>query len=182
MSREAKINIQYYTTDYGELILGGYQGQLCLCDWKYRRMRTAIDERIQKGLQAQYYQESSEIIETTKKQLEEYFDGKRKQFDLPLWLVGTDFQKTVWNQLVEIPYGMTSSYLALAERLSNKEAIRAVAAANGANAISIIVPCHRVIGSDGSLVGYAGGVDTKKRLLRLEGSISPDEVIQQKLF
>ena len=84
-------------------------------------------------------------------------------------MFGSDFQKSVWNALIQIPFGETKSYLALSQQLQNPDAIRAVASANGANAISIIVPCHRIIGSDGSLVGYAGGLEAKKKLLRLEG-------------
>ena len=101
-------------------------------------------------------------------QLQEYFDGKRKAFDIKLNPEGTDFQKKVWNQLLEIPYGKTLSYLDLSKRLGDIKAIRAVANANGKNSIWIIIPCHRVIGSDGSLTGYAGGLNRKKWLLEHE--------------
>ena len=111
------------------------------------------------------------------KQLEEYFSGKRKQFSLKLNPEGTDFQKQVWKELLTIPYGKTISYLDLSKKLGNVKAIRAVANANGKNPIWIIIPCHRVIGSDGSLTGYAGGVHRKKWLLELE---SPYR--QQSLF
>ncbi|WP_310991613.1 methylated-DNA--[protein]-cysteine S-methyltransferase [Aequorivita marina] len=110
-------------------------------------------------------------------QLEEYFDGKRKDFSLKLALEGTDFQKRVWKQLQEIPYGKTMSYQEMANRLGDPKVIRAAASANGKNPISIIIPCHRVIGSDGSLTGYAGGLHRKKWLLEHE-SPSP----QQSLF
>lgn len=96
---------------------------------------------------------------------------ERKVFDIPLHLVGTIFQKTVWQGLIDTPFGTTLSYLELAKSIGNEKAVRAVATANGANAISIIVPCHRIIGGDGSLVGYAGGLDTKKRLLQLESNL-----------
>lgn len=102
------------------------------------------------------------------RQLDEYFAKERKEFDLPLMFVGTGFQKSVWNALLSIPYGKTESYGALAARLGRPTAVRAVAGANGANAISIIVPCHRVIGSDHSLTGYGGGIEAKKYLLELE--------------
>ena len=102
-------------------------------------------------------------------QLQEYFDGKRKAFDLKLNPEGTDFQKKVWNHLLEIPYGKTLSYLELSKRLGDVKAIRAVANANGKNPIWIIIPCHRVIGSDGSLTGYAGGLNRKQWLLEHEG-------------
>lgn len=101
-------------------------------------------------------------------QLQEYFNGKRKDFDIKLNPEGTDFQKKVWNQLLEIPYGKTLSYLELSKQLGDVKAIRAVANANGKNPIWIIIPCHRVIGSDGSLTGYAGGLNRKKWLLEHE--------------
>jgi len=101
-------------------------------------------------------------------QLQEYFDGKRKDFDIKLNPEGTDFQKKVWNQLLEIPYGKTLSYLELSKQLGDVKAIRAVANANGKNPIWIIIPCHRVIGSDGNLTGYAGGLNRKQWLLEHE--------------
>ena len=100
--------------------------------------------------------------------MDEYFGRKRTAFDIPLFFAGTDFQKTVWKELLNIPYGMTLSYGDLSRKLGNPKAIRAVAAANGANPISILVPCHRVIGSDRKLVGYGGGIPAKKILLELE--------------
>ena len=107
-------------------------------------------------------------------QLTEYFGGKRKNFDLPLEIVGTDFQKRVWKELEKIPYGETITYKELSIRLGDEKAIRAAASANGANPLSIIIPCHRVIGSDGSLIGYGGGLDVKEKLLQLEGSREPN--------
>ncbi|CAK7019212.1 MAG: Methylated-DNA--protein-cysteine methyltransferase [Parabacteroides sp.] len=165
---EEMIRIQYYQSPCGELILGSYKGKLCLCDWQNEERRRLIDERIQKGLQAQYIEKESETITNAITQLDEYFNHRRKAFDIPLLFIGTDFQKSVWNELLNIPYGTTVSYAGLSERLGNPKAIRAVAAANGANAISIIVPCHRVIGSNQKLTGYAGGLPAKKLLLELE--------------
>jgi methylated-DNA-[protein]-cysteine S-methyltransferase len=107
-------------------------------------------------------------------QLEEYFSGKRKNFSLQLDVTGTDFQKKIWNELVKIPFGKTISYLELAMRHGDVKAIRAVGTANAKNPIAIIVPCHRVIGAGGELVGYAGGLHRKKWLLELEGSLHPD--------
>jgi methylated-DNA-[protein]-cysteine S-methyltransferase len=170
------IQIQYFKSPLGELILGSFQDQLCLCDWRYRKMRAQIDNRIQKGLQAYFEESSSVIIEETKKQLSDYFKSKMQNFDLPILFVGSDFQKQVWQALLQIPFGKSESYLGLAKRLDNEKAIRAVATANGANAISIIVPCHRIIGSDGSLVGYAGGLSAKKKLLELEGAINQQQL------
>ena len=165
------ISIQYYKTPVGELILGSYDNKLCLGDWRYRKMRSSIDSRIQKGLKAEYVEESSEVIVETMKQLDEYFTNDRKTFDVPLLMVGTDFQKSVWQGLIEIPYGTTASYLELSKNIGNEKAVRAVASANGANAISIMIPCHRIIGSDGALTGYAGGLPAKKKLLELESHL-----------
>jgi len=101
-------------------------------------------------------------------QLQSYFAGERKAFNLPLVLEGTEFQKKVWTALQDIPYGETVSYKALAQKVGNPRAVRAVGTANGANPIPIIIPCHRVIGNDGSLTGFGGGLPLKKRLLELE--------------
>jgi methylated-DNA-[protein]-cysteine S-methyltransferase len=105
-------------------------------------------------------------------QLNEYFSGSRKKFDLPLDIDGTEFQKKVWNELKKIPYGKTKSYKYIAEKLGDVKAIRAVGKANGQNPVPILIPCHRVIGSNGKLTGYAGGLDIKEKLLEIEGSRS----------
>jgi len=107
-------------------------------------------------------------------QLKEYFAGTRKEFDIPLDIEGTDFQKKVWNELQKIPYGKTISYKSLSEKLGDVKAIRAVGKANGQNPIAIIIPCHRVIGANGTLVGYAGGLAIKEKLLHLEGALNPE--------
>ena len=166
-----KISIQYYKSPIGEIILGSYHDRLCLADFRYRRMRTTIDRRIQSALKATYVEESSHIIEQAVNEFEEYFKGERKTFETPLIMIGTAFQKSVWDRLIQIPYGTTSSYLELAKSIDNKKAVRAVASANGANAIAIMIPCHRIIGSDGDLVGYAGGLSAKKKLLTLENNL-----------
>ena len=111
---------------------------------------------------------SHPILLNTQKQLIEYFSGQRKIFDIPLDFEGTDFQKQVWAALLSIPYGEIRSYKQIAQQLGNEKAVRAVGAANGKNPISIIAPCHRVIGTGGALVGFAGGLDKKEILLRLE--------------
>ena len=108
------------------------------------------------------------ILLETQKQLREYFAGTRQQFDLPLDFEGTVFQKKVWQALLSIPFGETRSYRDIAEQVGNIKAVRAVGAANGKNPISIIAPCHRVVGMNGKLVGFAGGLDNKKILLCLE--------------
>ena len=112
------------------------------------------------------------LVRRTAQQLREYFQGERRSFDLPLGLEGTAFQLRVWNALLQIPYGETRSYGQLARELGTAGASRAVGAANGANPIAIIVPCHRVIASDGTLHGYGGGLDRKKFLLELESGAS----------
>lgn len=159
-----------FRTPCGELLLGAFNGKLCLCDWRYRRMRTTIDARIRRGLQAEVEEGDAPVIYGAIKQLEAYFAGERHTFDLPLRFVGTDFQQRVWKALQEIPFGATITYAKLASMVGEPSAVRAVASANGANALSIIVPCHRVIGSDGSLTGYAGGLGAKRKLLQLEGA------------
>ena len=115
-------------------------------------------------------------------QLEEYFAGKRRRFDLPLAPRGTEFQRCVWRALMEIPYGRTVSYGELARRIARPSASRAVGLANGANPLPIIVPCHRVIGADGSLTGFGGGLPIKRKLLALEGSAAGDSGPQAALF
>ncbi len=111
---------------------------------------------------------ADETASAVQKQLDEYFSGKRTQFELTLDPSGTAFQKQVWKNLEEIPYGKTVSYHQQALRVGNLKAIRAVASANGKNPVAIVIPCHRVIGSNGSLTGYAGGLDRKRKLLELE--------------
>lgn len=115
---------------------------------------------------------NDKIILKTKQQLQEYFKGERTQFDLPLALHGTPFQKQVWQQLLNIPYGKTISYGKQAERIGDKNKARAVGMANGLNPLPIVVPCHRVIGSNNKLVGFAGGLDKKAYLLELEKAIT----------
>jgi len=129
----------------------------------------------EKGSICEVYREKIEaeisetpLIKKTAAQLEEYFAGKRKAFDLPLNPQGTEFQKKVWKALQEIPYGKTVSYKDIAEKIGSPKASRAVGGANNKNPISIIIPCHRVIGANGALVGYAGGLDMKRELLELE--------------
>lgn len=114
---------------------------------------------------------SSDVLLEAQRQLGEYFAGKRLHFDLPLSPRGTDFQRAVWSTLAEIPYGGTWSYRDLAERIGKPTAMRAVGAANGRNPLPIVLPCHRVIGANGSLTGFGGGLPTKQFLLKLEGAL-----------
>ena len=151
------------------MLLGSYEDKLCLCDWQTEKHHDYVSRRLKRILQTDFKEGTSEVIERTVCQLDDFFAGKRKEFDVPLLFVGTDFQKTVWNELLKIPFGTTVSYGEMARRIGMPKAVRAVANANGANAISILAPCHRVIGSDHSLTGYGGGLDVKRALLELEG-------------
>ena len=114
---------------------------------------------------------SDPVLAAAASQLREYFEGQRQCFDLPLAPQGTPFQKSVWAALEDIPYGELRSYRDIADSIGNRAAVRAVGAANGRNPLPVVVPCHRVIGSDGSLTGFAGGLDAKTLLLKLEGAI-----------
>ena len=162
------IKVQHYESPCGLLLLGSFGDKLCLCDWQVEKHRDHVDRRLKRMLCAEFEVGTSEVIEKAARQLDEFFAGKRKEFDVPLLFGGTDFQKTVWNELLEIPFGKTVSYGEMAQRIGMSKAVRAVANANGANSISIFAPCHRVIGSDRSLTGYGGGLPAKKFLLELE--------------
>ncbi len=137
----------------------------------------------EKGISGLYFREErkqkskeNEILVQCLEQLNEYFLGDREVFDLPLDLSGTEFQKDIWNLLLRIPFGKTTTYLNLAKEHGDANALRAVGSANGKNPVSIIVPCHRVIGSDGSLTGYAGGLWRKKWLLDHESKFTQLEM------
>lgn len=171
MPMKDKIVVSRYESPCGTLMLGSYNDRLCLCDWLVEKHRDHVDERLRRRLNAAFVAGSSETLERATRQLDEYFDGQRTTFDIPLLFVGTDFQKLVWNDLLNIPYGQTISYGEMARRIGRPKTVRAVANANGANAISIFAPCHRVIGSDHTLTGYGGGLEAKRKLLVLEGII-----------
>ena len=162
------ITTQLYQSPVGDLILGTFNDKLCLCNWRDKKNKAAVERRLFKHLNGSFKQGNNALLTTTSKQLDEYFKGQRTDFDLPLILAGTAFQTQVWQTLQTIPYGQTTSYLQLAQTLGKDKAVRAVANANAANALSIIIPCHRIIGHNGKLVDYAGGLDTKQKLLRLE--------------
>lgn len=115
-----------------------------------------------------YLEEETDLIKKAAKQLKEYYDGLRRDFDLPLDLQGTLFQLKVWNELLKIPYGQTRTYKQIAQAIGSPKAYRAVGNANNQNRIMVVVPCHRVIGSNGQMVGYAGGIEMKEMLLAIE--------------
>lgn len=165
------IRIKHYESPLGMLLLGSSGDSLCMCDWRHGRHRHRVDERLRRMLGSEFEEGTSEVTEMAAMQLDEFFEGRRMMFDVPLLFAGTDFQKKVWTELLNIPYGEMISYGEVARRIGMPKAVRAVANANGANAISIFVPCHRVIGRDHSLTGYAGGLSVKRALLTLEGSM-----------
>lgn len=158
-----------FISPIGPLLLGEFQDKLVMCDWKNRKDRSPIDHRLEKFFNGTLQEGYSPLLEECENQLKNYFNKKTRSFDLPCRVAGTEFQSAVWEKLKRIPYGSVCSYRELAETLNRPDAIRAVAGAVGANALSLIIPCHRVIGTDGSLTGYAGGLNAKKRLLELEG-------------
>ncbi len=157
-----------YNTPCGTLMLGSFGDQLCLCDWQAEKHCDRVNNRLRRFLNAEFSDGSSVVIDKALRELDEYFAGHRREFDIPLMFAGTDFQKKVWNALLAIPYGKTISYGEMARHIGLPKAVRAVANANGANSISIIAPCHRVIGSNNTLTGYGGGLAAKEYLLRLE--------------
>lgn len=165
------IHLHTHPTPCGNLTLGSYNGQLCLCDWESSRHPGKALARIRRELNTKCEYSLTETIQTAIKQLDEYFACQRTSFDLPLLFIGTPFQTAVWHKLMEIPYGHTISYGTLAAMLGRPSAVRAVANANGANPISIIVPCHRVIGNNGTLTGYGGGIEVKRHLLDMEQTL-----------
>ena len=162
------VNIQYYDSPCGEIILASIGDELCLCDWYEKPCAERNKRRLVRYLNAEFVSATSPILEQTKRELDEYFAGKRKAFDIPLHPVGTDFQKQVWQTLLEIPYGETRAYKEIALKANNLKGVRAVAQAIGANGISILIPCHRVIGTNHSLTGFAGGIEAKRLLLNIE--------------
>ena len=162
------ITVREYKSPCGTLILGAVGDSVCLCDWDNAKHKRAVEERIKRLTRQQFNEGNSDVLDVAINQLDEYFAGTRRDFDVDLLMIGTDFQKTVWDAIMQIPYGRTMSYGELATVMGCANSVRAVANAVGANGISIFVPCHRVIGTSGSLTGYAGGVSAKQKLLELE--------------
>jgi AraC family transcriptional regulator, regulatory protein of adaptative response / methylated-DNA-[protein]-cysteine methyltransferase len=162
------VTVTRILTPLGPMLAGAVDEGVCLLEFVDRRMLETQITRLKKYLNAEFVPGQNKHFDELDKQLKEYFDGKRKDFDLPLVLDGTEFQQKVWKELQRIPYSKTRSYQEQAIALGNPKAIRAVAKANGDNRISIIIPCHRVIGKDGTLVGYGGGMWRKQFLLNLE--------------
>ncbi len=168
--KEQILTTKMYNSPCGELILGSLDGALCLCDWLNSAHNDVVMRRIKRmEKNVTIIEGEDDILTLATEQLDEYFAKERKDFTLPLHFIGTDFQISVWRQLQSIPYGVRLSYGDFARQLGREKGVRAVAAAIGANGVSIFVPCHRVVGADGSLVGYAGGLEAKAFLVGVEG-------------
>lgn len=163
------------------MIAGATDQGLCLFDFEHRKMIDNIKKRVTTYFNAGLEEGEHQLFNVLKEQLNEYFEGSRKIFDIPLQLSGTTFQDKVWNALLEVPYGVTRTYMEQSRILGDEKAIRAVARANGENCIAIIVPCHRIVGSNGDLTGYAGGLKVKKWLLEHEAKHS-GKAMQSVLF
>ena len=157
---DALIHTVYYISPLGTILLEAEDEQLTVVSFR-------DDVTV-----AETGATTSSILKTTIKQLDEYFAGTRKEFNLPLHPAGTAFQQKVWDQLIKIPFAETVTYLHMAKRLGNVKSIRAAASANGKNPIGIIIPCHRVVGADGKLTGYAGGLHRKQWLLEHEAKMA----------
>lgn len=162
------ITINRITTPLGPMMIGVVDEGLCLLEFTDRKMLETQLATVKKRFKAELVTGKHPMIEKVSAQLHEYFEGQRKDFEIPLIVPGTDFQQKVWNALLEIPYGTTRSYKQQADVVGDVKAVRAVARANGENRISIVIPCHRIIGSDGSIVGYGGGIHRKQWLLKHE--------------
>jgi AraC family transcriptional regulator of adaptative response/methylated-DNA-[protein]-cysteine methyltransferase len=162
------VHVERIASPLGPLIAGATDEGVCLLEFAERRMLERQLNTLQRRLDAVLVPGRHEHLRRLAEQLTEYFAGARRTFDLPLVTPGTDWQRQVWQELLGIPYGETTSYGALARRLGRPTAPRAVARANGDNRIAIVIPCHRVIAADGSLSGYGGGKWRKRRMLELE--------------
>ena len=160
------------STPLGPMFVCATNKGICLLEFVDRKMLETEFGDLQKRLKAKIIAGENEHIKRLKHQIADYFNGKRLVFDVPLHTPGTDFQQKVWQELLRIPLGVTRSYQDIARAVGSESAVRAVASANGANRIAIVIPCHRVIGSDGSLTGYAGGLDRKKWLLVHERNLA----------
>jgi AraC family transcriptional regulator, regulatory protein of adaptative response / methylated-DNA-[protein]-cysteine methyltransferase len=170
------ITIIKIETPLGEMVAGATDEGVCLLEFCDRRMLPTEYKDLTRLLKTDIKDGENEHLKVLVKQLKEYFSGKRKEFSLPLVTPGTEFQQAVWKELQNIQFGTTRSYLEQAIALNSPGSVRAVANANGMNRISIVIPCHRVIGSDGSLTGYGGGLKRKRWLLDHERKYSGQPV------
>ena len=166
------IKLTKIVTPLGEMVAGATDKGICLLEFNDRRMLPTEYKDLTRLLSTTLEDGENKHLRTLKKQLKEYFDGKRKEFTVPLVTPGTEFQQAVWKELQNIRFGSTRSYQEQAIVMNRPDSVRAVANANGMNRISIVIPCHRVIGSDGRLTGYGGGLKRKKWLLDHEKKYS----------
>jgi AraC family transcriptional regulator of adaptative response/methylated-DNA-[protein]-cysteine methyltransferase len=181
-SKEKKvINIVRFSTKLGPMFACATQQGLCLLEFTNRRMLETEFQELCTRLNAVILPGKNKYLDQVEAEVTEYFQGERRAFTLPLVTPGTDFQQSVWKLLVQIPYGSTCSYQQLSEKLGNSKAVRAVAGANGHNRISLIIPCHRIIASDGSLTGYGGGLQRKQWLIDFENSVNLKNYQQDRL-
>lgn len=164
----AEVYLWQYKSPLGDMVVGSCRERLCLCDWLDSSGHERTKSRLERLLSAKSTYGKSEVNTAAISQLEEYFAGSRMEFDLPLEAVGTEFQQRVWRELQRVEYGERLSYSEVALRIGCPTATRAVAQAVGANPMAIILPCHRIVGSDGSMRGFAGGLARKEFLLKLE--------------
>lgn len=155
-------------TPFGEMLACVSDSGLFLFEFTDRKKYENQLKSLRKYSKTEMVLGTHKFLRTLQNQIDEFFSGKREEFDIPLFPNGTEFQKKVWDSLLTIPYGKTVSYSDIAKNIGNPKAVRAVANAIGANKIAIIIPCHRVIGADGTLTGYGGGLDKKKYLLNIE--------------
>jgi AraC family transcriptional regulator of adaptative response/methylated-DNA-[protein]-cysteine methyltransferase len=162
------IHMSPIPTPIGEMMAGATETHLVMFEFEHRRMYNTQIERLRAALGAELVPGDSPVFDVLRTELDEYFEGTRRDFTVPLLTPGTPFQVKVWDALQRIPSGTTTSYKHLAVSIGQPDAVRAVARANGDNRIAILIPCHRVIGSDGQLVGYGGGLWRKRKLLDLE--------------
>ena len=170
--RNQLVQTKRILTPLGSMLAGATDDGICLLEFIDRRMLETEITRLSKRLNAKFVPGSSKHLENLNEQLDEYFAGKRREFSIPLVLLGTPFQKKAWSALQTIPYGNTRSYQQQAQFIGAPKAVRAVAKANGDNSIAILVPCHRVVGANGKLTGYGGGLWRKQFLLKHESANS----------
>jgi len=168
MLKKSKLIFKEVKTPIGDMVFGSSDKGLCLLDFKYRKSFPRIFKRIKEYFGDNITYGSSEFIELAENELKQYFKGDLMVFTVPLDIRGSEFQLKVWDALLKIKYGKTNSYLEIGKKIGRPEAVRAIANANGQNGLAVIIPCHRVIGSDGSLTGYGGGIAIKKKLLQIE--------------
>ncbi len=155
-------------TPLGPMVVCSTENGICLLEFRDHQPKNSEKEVLEKKLNGIVKEGENVYIKQVKQELKEYFSGERRQFDVPLQFIGTAFQQSVWKYLLDLPYGTTTTYMKQALALGNPKAVRAVAAANGQNKIAIIIPCHRVVGTNGKLTGYAGGLERKRWLLDFE--------------